>query len=319
MTFLCLVLVSANLGERVTGFRVGAYALISGPAISVLLLAVLNLVSLVTVGPGPSDAHFDPQRLLASYALMAAAGLTACASLLPVARREAGRVLKGFNPDSGVHAVSLALYWLIFFLLLANQAQTDTLKAPAAEHSSLLVSVLTGQAPMILVAFVGVGLLVRRGPDDARRRLGLVWPGWRWLAASVGIGLLLIAFGTAWDNLMSFLTPADSKAIDEITTKLILDQLSGLGGALALALAAGVCEELLFRGALMPPFGIVLSALIFAALHAQYALTLATVEIFVLGMVLGWLRIRAGTTGAIVAHTVYDGVLLVWAVLVLGH
>jgi membrane protease YdiL (CAAX protease family) len=62
-----------------------------------------------------------------------------------------------------------------------------------------------------------------------------------------------------------------------------------------------------------------MSALLFAALHAQYAISLATLEIFILGLVLGWLRRRAGTTGAIVAHSGYDMILLVLSVAFAGH
>ena len=316
--FLSTLLVFANLGERRHGWGVAAYAMLAGPTVILTALSIANFLSVVFFGPGQS--HLEPRRLLLSFALEALGGTAAWVSLLPIVRRAVARVLRSFRPDSPVHAVSFGLFWLVLLFLLSIQAQADQLAAISqAAQASLWVGVLTQQGPMVLVAFVGVGLFVRRGPNEARKRLGLVWPGWRWLAASVAIGLALIAFGTAWDNLMAALTPADSKAIDDITSKLILSQLSGVGGAITLALAAGICEELLFRGALVPPFGIVLAALLFAALHAQYALTLATVEIFILGLVLGWLRRRAGTTGAIVAHFVYDGVLLVAAMLYLGR
>ena len=72
-----------------------------------------------------------------------------------------------------------------------------------------------------------------------------------------------------------------------------------------LGVAAGVGEELLFRGALQPRLGNISAAFLFAALHTQYAVSLATLEILVLGLVLGLLRGRAGTTGAILAHAGY--------------
>ena len=62
-----------------------------------------------------------------------------------------------------------------------------------------------------------------------------------------------------------------------------------------------------FRGALLPRFGIVISSVLFAALHTQYALSFATLEVFVLGLGLGWLRVRAGSiVPGMVTHAGYD-------------
>jgi len=70
---------------------------------------------------------------------------------------------------------------------------------------------------------------------------------------------------------------------------------------------AGVVEESLFRGALLPRFGIVVTAILFAALHIQYAVSFATLEVFVLGLGLGWLRVRSGSTlTCMVTHAGYD-------------
>ncbi len=86
--------------------------------------------------------------------------------------------------------------------------------------------------------------------------------------------------------------------------------------ALLLSGLAGVSEEILFRGALQPIFGIWLAALFFALSHLQYALTPATLIIFVVGLGLGWLRQRRNTTTAIIAHFVYDFVQLAISILV---
>jgi membrane protease YdiL (CAAX protease family) len=50
-----------------------------------------------------------------------------------------------------------------------------------------------------------------------------------------------------------------------------------------------------------------MSAVLFAALHTQYAVSFATLEVLVLGIGLGWLRVRAGSTlPAMVTHAGYD-------------
>ena len=48
-------------------------------------------------------------------------------------------------------------------------------------------------------------------------------------------------------------------------------------------------------------------AILFAALHIQYAISFATLEVFVLGIGLGWLRVRSGSTlTCMVTHAGYD-------------
>jgi membrane protease YdiL (CAAX protease family) len=154
-----------------------------------------------------------------------------------------------------------------------------------------------------------VGFLVRRSPGETMRRLGLYWPGWRWIAGSALMAVLLVMFGVAFDLVMGRLTPEQSKSIEEVS-KQLLSNVTTPWAAAALAISAGVGEELLFRGALQPRLGIVLAAFLFAVLHTQYAISLASLEIFLLGLALGWLRNRAGTTGAIIAHAGYDLILL---------
>jgi len=124
-----------------------------------------------------------------------------------------------------------------------------------------------------------------------------------------GAVIALGIFGTFLDNLMTRLTPEQSKNIQQVSDQL-LKNVDSLAPAIAIALAAGIGEEIMFRGALQPRLGIVAAALIFAVLHAQYAISLATLEIFILGVFLGLLRRRAGTTAAIIAHSGYDMILL---------
>ena len=76
---------------------------------------------------------------------------------------------------------------------------------------------------------------------------------------------------------------------------------------LLIGVLAGVCEETLFRGALVPRLGVVVTAVLFAALHTQYAITFATLEVFVLGIGLGLLRVRSGSTlPCMVTHAGYN-------------
>ena len=76
-----------------------------------------------------------------------------------------------------------------------------------------------------------------------------------------------------------------------------------------LAAAAGLGEELLFRGALQPIFGLIPTSIIFAVSHVQYGLTPATLAIFLLSLILGIIRQRSNTTVAILVHAGYNFIL----------
>jgi membrane protease YdiL (CAAX protease family) len=73
-----------------------------------------------------------------------------------------------------------------------------------------------------------------------------------------------------------------------------------------IAILAGVSEEILFRGALQPKFGIILTATAFALVHVQYGPSLILAVIFIHGLGYGLLRRYLDTTAAISAHLMYD-------------
>ena len=81
-------------------------------------------------------------------------------------------------------------------------------------------------------------------------------------------------------------------------------------GPLLVALAAGVGEEAVFRGALQPRFGILPTALLFAALHIQYQLP-GIVVLFLMGLTFGLIKEWTSTTFVACVHMLYDlGTLL---------
>lgn len=318
LVFVGSLLIAANLGEKRAGWRVAAYAMLMGPVLVLTVLSLLDVLSAALVGP--TTGSVSVPRQVAGGLLLFVAAVLVVLCLLPPVRAAVARVLPGFRADSPLHAVSLSLYFATLLTFISLQISTDQLKqiTQSGESPSVVFIIATNQLPFLVVAVIGVGFLTRRTLAETVRRLGLYWPGFRWIAGSIGIAVLLVAFGTGFDQLMNFLTPQQSHDIQQASDQL-LRNVTGVGAAVALALAAGIGEEILFRGALMPRIGNPLAALLFAALHAQYAISLATLEIFILGLVLGWLRKRAGTTGAIIAHSGYDMILLVLSVLFAGH
>jgi membrane protease YdiL (CAAX protease family) len=75
--------------------------------------------------------------------------------------------------------------------------------------------------------------------------------------------------------------------------------------AVLTSIAAGVGEEVLFRGALQPRLGVVLTALLFGALHVQYQVP-GMVMIVLMGIALGVLKNRTSTTFTACVHALYD-------------
>jgi membrane protease YdiL (CAAX protease family) len=111
----------------------------------------------------------------------------------------------------------------------------------------------------------------------------------------------------AWEEL----DPAGYYLLDRVTQNLF-GNLMTVGGALVLGLSAGISEELLFRGAVQPRLGLLLATFLFAIGHLQYGLSVATLEVFVIGLALGLTRKWTHTTICILIHASYNtvGVLL---------
>lgn len=79
----------------------------------------------------------------------------------------------------------------------------------------------------------------------------------------------------------------------------------GPAGMFVIALAAGLGEEILFRGVLQPLLGIVLASVIFGALHALSLGYFLFATVF--GFYLGWVFEATGHLAVpIVAHAAYD-------------
>src|SRR2546428_2044687 len=187
-------------------------------------------------------------------------------------------------------------------LLVAHQAGAQVQPGTPWLRADLLAEAI----PSLLLAFVGVGIFVRRSPREATERLGLLPPRQRrwWLVALVGIiAFLAIAYGI--ERVADKLTPSSQQQVTN-ATNVLFSRFNTPLGVILLGLMPAVVEETLFRGALVPRLGVLVTAVLFAALHTQYAITFATLEGFVLGFGLGLLRVRSGSTlPCLVTHAGY--------------
>ena len=230
-------------------------------------------------------------------------GLTGAIAALALVRRVRRTLLPplGLDPASAVHTVTAiaAVLTLIFAVLAFVALQSEMDEEVPLYASEPLVSLLGDGA----LALAGVGFLLSRGPAAARARLDL-----RPLRMRALVGALLAA--VVFHGAMALMEYAEGIALPEIHARedrfhYEFVNLPPLVGAVLVSIAAGVGEELVFRGALQPRLGVILTSLLFAAVHVQYQVP-GMVMIFLMGVGLGLLKRRTSTTFTACVHVFYD-------------
>lgn len=154
----------------------------------------------------------------------------------------------------------------------------------------------------ITLSALGAGWGLRRDWRALLQRLGLRPPTRRdWLAGLVIGSLMSVGMLFAMLALRS-LGSADSSGARPLVQLLQ----ESLPAALLVAMLAAAGEEILFRGALQPVFGLLVSSLFFALIHVQYGLSPAMLVLFFVGVGFGLVRMRFSTTAAIICHATYN-------------
>lgn len=308
----------------------------------ILLIAIIALANMLTAANNETyNRLFDRFLLLAHIPLIVVGlGLTMVSADMAAAMRRSGVLLEDFNgaglllvamaawailsslrsfrifltrwlplnPASPVHSLALVLsgYLVGNTLITLTQGGLEALVESAV--SPTIVDVVIQGALFVLLALFGVGFLIRRHGGRLWGRLGLeqptrpqLWMGVRWIIFLVVVQWLVGAIWTVVD-------PTQSDLLNSITEELVRD-FDTVGEWFLLALSAGIGEELLFRGALQPVFGLGFTAVLFAVAHVQYGLTPITLVVLIIGIVLGYIRQRSNTTVAIFVHFGYNFVL----------
>jgi membrane protease YdiL (CAAX protease family) len=235
--------------------------------------------------------------------------------LLPFVRRVLARLIP-IDPESGVHAAALALAVLMVGLNLSQVPLIGGLDALAESVAHVaFLDLLLSNLPIGLFALVGVGFLTRRPPSETWKRLGLERVTWRQVALAVGLALAILVFYYGVDRVWLVLAPENYEMMEALG-EVLYGGVMNTWQALVISLVAGVTEELVFRGALQPRFGLLLTAILFTGVHVQYGFTPAALEVLSAALVLGWLRQRTNTSTCILLHVLYDAAgLLVFPLL----
>ena len=288
----------ANFGERYATARI--LTLIVGAVLSGLSLAVGLLGSLLRLLAYSAGTESAEHLRLAEQTLIpfAAAGILGLVYLWPAAQRALARILP-IRPGSPVTYLTV----VIGLLLVAQQLGAQVEQQPPLTYGELLAQ----DIPFLILACVGVGIFSRRSPRETLVRLGLLPPTRKrwWVVALAAIGIFL-AIAFAIESLANAVAPEQQKRVTDVSN-VLFSHFNNPAAIIFLGVLAGVVEETLFRGAMQPRLGIIVTSILFAALHTQYALSFATLEVFVLGLGLGWLRKQSGSTlPGMVTHAGYD-------------
>jgi membrane protease YdiL (CAAX protease family) len=232
-------------------------------------------------------------------------GLLAFAATLTVLLVPAagGRFLRalGLDPASPVHRV-VALAFVLTVLdavaLFFELREAGTVEIPFYP-SDPLVSVTSDVA----LALAGIGFGLTRGFRESLARLGLRPLTRRQIVLAVAVAALFQVIVGGLEYLESVLLPSVHALEDRFGYEFV--GLPPWVGAVLTSLAAGIGEEVLFRGAIQPRLGIVLTSVLFGALHVQYQVPGMTV-IVLIGLGLGIVKERTSTSVVILTHVLYD-------------
>ena len=261
---------------------------------AVFLLGVFDLTA---PSATPNPQGFD-------FAVMAT-GLVAAALASKPVRERAARIIP-IDPDNPVHSLALVLAVILVGTSAASILFTNVLGADQQLPPLTLGDLVAQELPFLLLALAGIGIWVRRDLRASAARLAIVVPAWWHVLLALAAAGAFYAFGLGAHWLATILTPDLAARVDASSQHLFGGLSAGAGGILALALIPGICEDVLFRGALQPRFGLVLTAFLFAAIHTEYAFSIDALSIFVIALGLGAIRKYTNTTTSSTCHVAYN-------------
>jgi hypothetical protein len=296
LPFLVPVIV-AQFAEKQRWAQAVTYVLLIVTNVALLGLAGLALILALA-------SYFEPDLVavgawevnwVAVTAACLLTGLLAFVPLLPGVRRWIARWLS-IDPESMVHTTALvyAVYWV--GLSLGQMALIGDLENLAQVELSLTVwDVLLNGIPLLLFAVIGVGWAIRRGGRATLERLGIFKPTWKQLLVAVVVTALLLGVDFVVNLVWQEVGPTSFEVWERVAEHLY-GNLATVTGALVLGLSV------------QPRLGLVLATLLFALAHLQYGLTIATLEVFLIGLALGLMRNWSNTTICVLIHAGYNTV-----------
>ncbi|HVH64560.1 MAG TPA: CPBP family intramembrane glutamic endopeptidase [Candidatus Acidoferrum sp.] len=280
---------------------VGAAAILGGfTNAGIGIFAIADLAGAqVWAPPGVSAADRFGYDAGTIVSVVAASGF-----LFRQIRKEVSAIVP-IDPDHPVHLVALVLATLLLGIDIAAIAFAEVLSNANSQPALTVLDLFENELPFLVIAAAGVGILIRRNLVASVQRLGLVIPAWWHVVLAVAAAGALYAVGQGMDLLSHQLTPGVAHSVDA-TTQHVFGQLDNPVGIAALAILPGLSEDILFRGAIQPRLGLIVTAVLFTSLHTEYGLSMDTLAVFIAALGLGLIRKYANTTASVTCHTVYN-------------
>jgi membrane protease YdiL (CAAX protease family) len=292
-----VITANAAVGKRWASLAIGLLGgLVAG---ATFLLGALDFAGAPILATGLTQQ----QRYGLDIGTMAT-GFVAAALVSQPVRARLARIIP-IDPENPVHALALVLAMILFGTQIVTIAFTDVLAADQKQPPLTLTDLIVQEVPFLILAGAGVGIFMRRQLSVAVARLGLVRPAWWHLGLALAAAGIFFAFSQGMDYLSQALTPDLARRVQTVTDH-VFGQLNNPVGIAALALVPGICEEILFRGALQPRIGLVATALLFTSIHTEYGFSVAALAIFVIALGLGLVRKYTNTTSSVLTHATYN-------------
>jgi membrane protease YdiL (CAAX protease family) len=308
----------AQVARKSRGAEVTLIVALLALSLLVAALGALTGIGLLVRATGDGAPGLERLTFAAAGGAAVLVGIAGVGLCVPPLRRVAGgRLQNAFWADPPTF---LALWLLV--MVLANNVVSLLVFLGDPDVERLFPgklspgAVLTNQLPFLAIAFLGVGVGIRRNLRETIGRLGYGPVS----SKQLGVVALFIggavALSVAAETLFAALQPDLYRQVGEISDILFnprgLSPVSAVLFALLVGVGAGLGEETLFRGAVQPVLGIALTSVLFASMHVQYGPSLLLVYVFLLSVGLGLLRRHINTTASFLAHAGYNslGVIL---------
>lgn len=212
------------------------------------------------------------------------------------------------DPESAIDMAGLCMLLGLLGLFVANSLTPQAEQPPSAGliPSVSIAQLLVQNGAFLAVSYIAAGYPYWRDLRHATARLGIVFPDLRTLGFAVLGTVACFAVTAVAGVLAQQFNPALTESLTEVVDQMT-GQVQSPVGALLLGASAGIGEEALFRGALQPRYGLILTSLLFTSLHGpQYGFNVALLGLFGVSIILGLQRQYVNTTSAMITHALFN-------------
>lgn len=300
-----LAVVTANLHQRDRRLNTVAAYLFRAMIIT-LILCIWGLPLLVN---SRDSIGIRAGLNTASIVPLVCGGTLTIVAISSSARRWLHCLLPSLVLDRPVHLMGLTIClfltasaWYQYTVSGGMEGLAEQIRRAGPQLDRVLIE----QGVWIFGAALGVGLFTRRSVNSVLQRLGLRWPKREDIAWGASAGITGLSIVILVNMIGAQLSSSEAGAEETAAAFALAEQYATLPVAFLVSAAAAVGEEILFRGALQPVFGVELTTLFFVILHIQYAQSFLMIVLLLFTLLLAWLRVRVSTTAAIIAHFVYN-------------